>query len=338
VTFVIPCYNHGLFVKDAVASCLRQEDAQVHVVVVDDGSDDSTTAGACDKCAHEHVTIIHQPNRGLPAARNRGAQEAKDHGSTFLVFLDADDWVEPTFVRKLHAKFQDDAQEGEKAAGNGATGSASHAYCQERLVELGTGVWRVPQWDPITLMVTNLHPVTALVRRDCFEAVGGFDEAMTEGYEDWDLWLKFAHRGWHGVRVREPLFIWRRHSHKTMVMQVIHNHEVLYQRLMDNHREMFTARRRDLLVRANTMLRRFDVNWIDETGEAIPLAALRKSEEDYERMVAVRLHHAAHRFLNAMPAPVAGLLERLFAAVHRAGPTPRTMLPGDLPLEKLHTP
>ncbi len=336
VTFVIPCFNHGQFVQDAVESCLRQIDAEVRVVVVDDGSDDGTSPAACDVCGSiegpgdgrtdERVTVVHQPNRGLPAARNRGAQDAASHESEFLVFLDADDWVEPTFVSRLYAEIKD------------ASGDTSHAYCQERLVELGTGVWRVPEWDPITLMVTNLHPVTALVRRDCFEAVGGFDEAMTDGYEDWDLWLKFADRRWRGVRVREPLFTWRRHSHETMVMQVIHNHETLYRQIMDNHREMFDRHQNELLVCVNTMLRRFDVNWIDETGQPIPLRALRQSPQEYEQMVAVRLHHMAHRFVGAMPWPIARGTERLFAAIHKVGPTPRKMLPSDLSAEDLHTP
>lgn len=336
VTFVIPCFNHGPFVRDAVESCLRQQGAIVRVVVVDDGSDDGTTPAACDACATdnpagqpanvERVTVVHQPNRGLPAARNRGAQDAASHQSRFLVFLDADDWVEPTFVRELYARLKDTSDD------------TSHAYCQERLVELGTGVWRVPEWDPITLMVTNLHPVTALVRRDCFETVGGFDEAMTDGYEDWDLWLKFAERGWQGVRVREPLFVWRRHSHETMVMQVIHNHETLYKRIMDNHAAMFDRHQNELLVRVNTMLRRFDVNWIDETGQPIPLRALQQSPHEYEQMVAVRLHHAVHRLMAAMPRPIVRVTERLFAAIHRVGPTPRNMLPSDLPAENLHTP
>jgi len=86
-TIVIPCYNHGAFVGEAVASALAQEGARTSVVVVDDGSDDGSTPEACDACRGERVEVIHQANLGLPAARNRGAAQAK---TEFLVFLDAD--------------------------------------------------------------------------------------------------------------------------------------------------------------------------------------------------------------------------------------------------------
>ncbi len=77
------------------------------------------------------------------------------------------------------------------------------------------------------LLVTNLHPVTALIKRDHFERAGGFDESFKRGYEDWDLWLRFSERGWRGVRVREPLFNWRRHSENTLVMQATMRHAEL---------------------------------------------------------------------------------------------------------------
>jgi glycosyltransferase involved in cell wall biosynthesis len=283
VTAIIPCFNHGRFVRRAVDSCLSQVDADVRVVVVDDGSSDDTTPAACDSCAvgrEDRVRIIHQENRGLPAARNAGA-----HGATseFLVFLDADDWLEPTFVSKLAEAIRRDA---------GGEGEVSHAYCQERLVEKGTGIWRVPEWDPLLMLITNLHPVTALVRRECFEATGGFEESMRGGYEDWDLWIKFVERGWRGVRVREPLFVWRRHSHDTMIMNVIHNHESLFRGIMERHAEIYQRLGPELLVRMNVMMRRFDVNWLDESGDPIRLMALRRQRERYERMPGVRLHRA----------------------------------------------
>src|SRR6185295_16182322 len=122
-----------------------------------------------------HVRVLHQENRGLPAARNAGAALAAREGwGKYLVFLDADDWLEPQFVARLHwALDADPAPE------------VSHAYCQERLVENATGIWKVPAWDPLLLLVTNIHPVTALIKLDRFHAVGGFDESFRSGYEDW---------------------------------------------------------------------------------------------------------------------------------------------------------
>jgi glycosyltransferase involved in cell wall biosynthesis len=285
VTVVIPCFNHGRFVRQAVDSCLAQVDSDVRVVVVDDGSNDGFTPAACDSSARgreDRIRVIHQENRGLPASRNVGASGAT---SEFLVFLDADDWIEPSFVSTLARAL------GEASTGGGA--EVSHAYCQERLVEKGQGIWRVPDWDPLLMLITNLHPVTALVRRECFEAVGGFEESMRGGYEDWDLWIKFVERGWRGVRVREPLFVWRRHSHDTMIMNVIHNHEALYRGIMERHADIYARLGPELLVRSNVMMRKFDVNWLDESGDPIRLMALRRQREMYEKMPGVRAQRLA---------------------------------------------
>ncbi|HRQ73388.1 MAG TPA: glycosyltransferase family A protein [Phycisphaerales bacterium] len=337
VTFVIPCFNHGAFVAEAVASALAQQDAHTRAVVVNDGSDDATTPSACDalldRFGKDRLRVIHQPNRGLPAARNAGAREAT---TDYLAFLDADDWVEPAFVRTLAT-----ALEAERAAGRD---DVSHAYCQERLVGLGDGTWHVPEWDALLLLITNLHPVTCLVRRDRFEAVGGFDETMTGGYEDWELWVRMAARGWRGVRVPEPLFVWRRHSHSTMIFDAVARHDELYAKIVERNRDHYQRHMEAIAARSNSMLRKFDCNWLDESGLPIPLmhlreawaalgpaqaaaaeaqaraaaleaeaaglrAELRQARESvarFESMATVRLSRAMHRVIDAMPGPIAG--------------------------------
>lgn len=326
VTFVIPCFNHGKFVAKAVDSALGQVDAAVRVVVIDDGSNDGTTPSACDRCAGDGVIVLHQENRGLPAARNRGAAESK---CEFLVFLDADDWVAPRFVTKLHAALR---AEEEHAGQRGRTGDPtsrppliSHVYCQERLVEKGRGIWRVPEWDPVQMMVTNLHPVTTLVKRECFDAVGGFDESMRDGYEDWDLWLRFVERGWRGLRVREPLFVWRRHSDQTMVMHAVKNHRVLYGRIVEKHRALYDLHAGELVVRMNSLMRQYDMNWLDESGEPINLMALKRQRAMYESMAAVRLHHLLHRGVDAMPGPIARAMRGGLSLLRRLVPNVRPM-------------
>src|SRR5215468_3341426 len=170
VAVVIPCFNHGRFVADAVRSCLSQPGVDVRLIIVDDGSDDGTTPAACDACAalpgaDGRVKVVHQPNAGLPGSRNRGAAGPFGAGLPLILFLDADDYLEPTGLADLCA-----AIEAEEAAGRG--GEVSHVYGQQRQAELYNGVWKVPDWDPILLMVTNIHPPLALVRRRCWEAAG----------------------------------------------------------------------------------------------------------------------------------------------------------------------
>lgn len=284
VTVIIPCFNHGRFVRQAVDSALIQRGAAVRVIIVDDGSSDGQTPAACDACAGEAVRIIHQENRGLPAARNRGAREAD---TEFVAFLDADDWLEPEFACKLAAAIRNDPDNA----------GISHAYCQERLVERGTGIWKVPAWDPILMMITNLHPVTALVRLERFRAVGGFDESMRSGYEDWELWLRFIERGWRGVRVREPLFVWRRHSHNTMIMNVIRHHAELYESIRSRHAELYARHAEEIIIRSKDLMSRCEMDELDEGLRPARLLALKRQRVEYESFLTVRLQRKLHRWM-----------------------------------------
>lgn len=314
VTAVIPCFNHGRFVGEAVRSVLAQQDAAAAAVIVNDGSSDGSTPAACDALASDRVAVIHQENRGLPAARNRGASHPLARGAEFLIFLDADDYLEPTFVRDLHR---------ELAGANDPL--ASHAYCQERLIELGTGIWRVPPWDPLCLLITNLHPVTTLLRRDVFDELAGFDETMTRGYEDWEFWIRLSQRGYRGVRVREPLFVWRRHSHTTMVMEAVKRHDELFAQILQRHAETYRRRAFEIIAASNSMLRRFDCNWIDESGFPIPLQYLWSlrdqadaTRREYEASAAVRLNRAVQRRIGALPRPAANLARRMVEKMRQA--------------------
>ena len=335
-TIVIPCFNHGRFVGEAVASCLAQVDADVRVVVVNDGSTDEMTADQCDAVKGERVEVIHQANAGLPAARNRGAEHAS---GTYIAILDADDWLEPTFVSRLAGAIEEADDD-----------RVSHAYCQEQLRDKADGIWRVPAWDDELMLITNLHPVTALIKRACFDELGGFDEAMTLGYEDWELWIRCVERGWRGERVRAPLFNWRRHSDVTMVMEAVERHDELVSYIVEKHRGLYQSRAEALFLRCNSMLRQFDCNWLDESGEPHSirhykimaaewpavheqLEAARRHVEvllkdretweghahywkdaydrlhtDYERMTVIRLHHRMHQVMRALPAPMRSVL------------------------------
>src|SRR6187399_1165170 len=111
VVAVVPCFNHGRFVAQAVQSCLDQPGVAIRIIVVDDGSDDGTTPAACDACrqlprAAGRVEVIHQHNAGLPAARNAGARHPFGVLAPLILFLDADDFLEPTGLPDLLAAIQ----------------------------------------------------------------------------------------------------------------------------------------------------------------------------------------------------------------------------------------
>lgn len=92
VSAVITCYNHGRFLADAVQSLIGQTYRKIEIIVVDDGSTDDTASVAL---SFPEVKYIHQLNAGLSAARNTGIDNST---GSFLVFLDADDWLYPDAI------------------------------------------------------------------------------------------------------------------------------------------------------------------------------------------------------------------------------------------------
>jgi glycosyltransferase involved in cell wall biosynthesis/ABC-type Na+ transport system ATPase subunit NatA len=92
VSVVIPCYNHGAFLAEAIESIQAQTYPHIEILVVDDGSTDNTKEVAC---GFEKVRYIHQPNAGLSAARNTGIKAST---GAYILFSDADDWLMPNAV------------------------------------------------------------------------------------------------------------------------------------------------------------------------------------------------------------------------------------------------
>lgn len=98
VDIIIPVYNVSLFLRTCVESVLHQTYKDIHIILVDDGSTDGSSS-ICEEYAQcNNVTIIHQQNGGLSAARNTGLRHST---GDYVMFIDSDDWIEPNAVEEL---------------------------------------------------------------------------------------------------------------------------------------------------------------------------------------------------------------------------------------------
>lgn len=99
ISVIIPVYNAGPYLRRCASSLLAQTYEDFELILVDDGSTDGS-GDICEALARasaaDKVSVVHQPNSGVSAARNRGIDAAR---GTYLSFVDADDWVEPTFLQ-----------------------------------------------------------------------------------------------------------------------------------------------------------------------------------------------------------------------------------------------
>ena len=196
ISVLMPCFNHGAFIDEAVASVLTQTFQDFEIVIVDDGSTDPGTRETLARLNPLRTTVLTTANRGLPAARNFAARHASGE---FYCALDADDKLAPTWFEQAVGVL--DAQP--------AVAFVSHwleAFGDERWT------WAPERCDLPALLARNAVNGAAVVRRQAFDAVGGYDEAMREGCEDWDLWLRLVESGRHGTIIPEVLFYYRRRA------------------------------------------------------------------------------------------------------------------------------
>ncbi|WP_161622733.1 glycosyltransferase family 2 protein [Cesiribacter andamanensis] len=178
ISVIIPCYNHGSYLPEAVASIRRQQHTATEIIVVDDGSTDATRQISQQL---EGVQYIYQQNQGLSAARNTGIRASKGE---FLVFLDADDWLfEGAFATNLRY-----LQEHPGAAF--VSGGHEKIDQHKNLLEEVQVV--VEQDHYLRLLEGNyigMH-ATLMYRRWVFRELQ-FDTSL-KACEDYDLYLKIA--------------------------------------------------------------------------------------------------------------------------------------------------
>ena len=184
VLVVIPCFNQGRYLAEAIESALAQTHP-VDVTVVDDGSTDETAAVAY----RYPVRLIRQRNRGVSAARNKGIA-ASDHA--WILPLDADDRIEPETVEALIGL--DDIV----APSCRTFGATEHLWIP-RLAR--------PSFEDF--LTDNFATVTALYRREVWAAIGGYNQRMRRGGEDWEFWLKATHAGFSMTVVSDVLLRYR---------------------------------------------------------------------------------------------------------------------------------
>ena len=183
VSIIIPAYNAEATLGECLAACVAQTHSDVDVIVVDDGSTDSTP----DMAKNYPVEYIRQDNAGPAAARNRGAQAAKGE---IIVFTDSDCIAEPDWIEKLLAGFTSDDVVGVGGSYDIANDSSLLAQMIHEEIMV-----RHKQFKE---EVDYLGSFNVAYRKNAFDAVGGFDEAFRiASGEDNDLAYRLHDKGGH---------------------------------------------------------------------------------------------------------------------------------------------
>jgi glycosyltransferase involved in cell wall biosynthesis len=197
VSVIIPAYNAEPFIAETVKSALNQTFNDLEVIVVDDGSKDRTAERLAE--FGDRIRVHRQANAGVAEARNAGV---KLSSGSYIAFLDADDtWLPQKLERQL--AFRDAPLIYSDRFNTGARGDLP--IVQSEVTKMYDG----DVFLPLMLEGNFITNSSVLIRRDVFEATGGFASGVSPA-EDWDLWLRVAER--HPVAFcPDPLVRYRFH-------------------------------------------------------------------------------------------------------------------------------
>ncbi len=182
MSVIVPTWNRADFLPGAIRSVLAQTYSPIEVQVVDDGSTDNTEQVMREFAGDPRVRYHRHGHEGLSRTRNIGLREAR---GSFIALLDADDLWVPDKLEHQIPVFGDDPRVG--------VVYTDFQSIDENGNPMPT-VRPLPHTGLISgkLLIKNFVPgPTCVIRRECFDAVGGFDEDLGSG-EDYDLWLRIS--------------------------------------------------------------------------------------------------------------------------------------------------
>lgn len=225
VTVIIPCYNDGIYLKQAMDSLISQTLKAVEIIIVDDGSDKATKE-ILGKFSYANTKIITQENQGLSKARNNGIALSE---TDYVLTLDADDHFEPTFIEKAVKVLE----QNEKI---GVVGCYFRWFNEEndnlRVINTTGG-------EAKDFLFGNKGIANSLFRRICWEQVGGYDEKMVHGYEDWEFWIAITSLGWEYGIIKEILFNYRR-KNVSMLLTALEKYDLEIKRyIFKKHHKLY---------------------------------------------------------------------------------------------------
>jgi len=182
ISVIIPTYNRGWIIKEAIDSVLTQNYSDFELIVVDDGSTDDTQNILAEY--KSRIRILQQDNKGVSAARNYGIDKAR---GDYLAFLDSDDiWLQNKITTQVNFFKQD----------------PDSLICQTQEIWIRNGKRVNPKkyhkkYSGMifekTLPRCLVSPSAVMIKKSLIEEVGCFDETLP-ACEDYDLWLRISYR------------------------------------------------------------------------------------------------------------------------------------------------
>jgi glycosyltransferase involved in cell wall biosynthesis len=224
VTVIIPCYNQGAYLDEAVDSVLAQTFEDYEIIIVNDGSTDEATNALLNSYRKPKTQVMSTQNQGLSSARNAGIRAAC---GTYILPLDADDKIAPTFLEKAVQVLDEQPAIGIVCSLVDFFGAKS-------------GRFIVADFTAGDMLLANHVCASAMFRKADWEKVGGYNSNMKFGWEDWDFWLSLLEQGRAVHRIPQVLFYYRVKKGSMIKNLSLDKQRMMYKQLFENHSKLYT--------------------------------------------------------------------------------------------------
>ncbi|SRR5579883_821199 len=222
VSVIMPCYNQGQYLDEAIDSVRSQTYQNVEVIVINDGSTDALTIDILCNYQQPGVSIIHTANRGPAAARNTGIEQAR---GVYILPLDADDRIAPTYLEQAVKCLDADPGVG-------------IVYCEAEFFGEKTGRFELPAFNFPGILLGNMIFNSSVYRKVDWEKVGGYKDHF-HGWEDYDFWLSLLELGRDVVKLPDVLYFYRQVASSRSNSMTRQNWIEDYTRLFQNHSDLY---------------------------------------------------------------------------------------------------
>lgn len=205
LSVVIPCYNHGKYIQEAIDSVLTYQDQLIEIIIIDDGSTDAFTISKIEELKQKDLTVIQHSNSGLAFSRNAGIAVAK---GKYILPLDADNKIKAEYIRKALILLEDD--------------KCDIVYARPTFFgdDIAERKFETKKFGGLDLVFGNYIDACAIFRKEVWIKNKGYDEHMPyPGVEDWEFWIHSFINKFNFKFIDEALYYYRI-LEKSMIVDV----------------------------------------------------------------------------------------------------------------------
>lgn len=194
ISIIMPCYNQAQYLDEALQSVLGQTYSNWECIIVNDGSTDNTASIVKGWLTRDkRLGYFEQENKGVSNARNTGIANSEGE---FILPLDADDKISSDYLQLALDEFVKNPD-------------LKIVYCNAKKFGKESGIWDLPPFSYANLAKENVIFSSAIFKKDDWKRIGGYDENMDKGLEDWEFWIALIKNGGEVKKIDDFCFFYR---------------------------------------------------------------------------------------------------------------------------------